>query len=131
MFRKYISAALISVAVAMLTACGGSSTPTSEAKPTTFVGSWSSDEPSMKAVVKGGVIQIDIVADDTRSLYWKGTFPTSSEENVDFVSDGDTEAMDASLLGSQDPSKTFKYVDDSLTFEMSMVGVTTTVYLKK
>jgi hypothetical protein len=39
--------------------------------------------------------------------------------------------MAGSILGSQDSTKTFSVDDDQLTFEMSMMGTTKTIKLKR
>ena len=94
-----------------------------------FDGTWTNDDGSFLADISAGVIVINLVTDDSESLYWKGTFPTVAENNTAFVSDGDVEAMYASLFGSQDETKEFMYEDGVIKFDMSMAGTTTHVRL--
>lgn len=123
----------------VLTACGGddvtaaqtSSTsqeaPRSEAaKPASLNGSWKDD--MFAATVAENSIEINIVDGDTTSLYWKGTFPADGST---VTSAADTAALESSILGSQDAEKTFKVTDDTITFDMTMMGTTKTVHLKR
>lgn len=110
-----------------LVGCGGS-TPQSTA-PSSLVGTWKSADPPMAAHISSNTIQIDWVDDE--ALYWKGTMPTALTNGTKVVSAGDTKAMDESFLASLDTEKEFTYVDGKLTFSMSMLGVTRTVYLTR
>lgn len=102
-----------------------SSAPTKEA-PVSLNGTWKDDV--FEAEISDDLIVINIVNNDTKSLYWKGTFPTGSDI---IKSIADTEALSMSMLGSQDADKTFKVKDDTINFEMSIAGTTKTVHLKK
>ena len=44
---------------------------------------------------------------------------------------GDREALDGSMLGSQDKDKAFSVDGDKISFEMSIMGTTKTVRLEK
>ena len=135
---KKLTALLAVVFVGLvLTACGPaqngsdasktstSSAPTKEA-PVSLNGTWKDD--AFEAEISDNSIVINIVSTDSKSLYWKGTFPTGSDT---IKSIADTEALSMSMLGSQDPDKTFTVKGDEIRFEMSIAGTTKTVHLKK
>jgi hypothetical protein len=73
--------------------------------------------------------------DASSALYWKGTFPTPVNAHLgdtfSVLSVGNKEAMEQSLLGSLDDTKTFVYENRKFSFKMTVAGVTTTVYLEK
>jgi len=117
-----IALAALFLAPLVLAGCG----PSSSAAPTSHVGTWKAD--GFEANVTADAIEINIVGDDSKSLYWKGSF----HEGSDVVkSHADREALDASMLGSQDADKNFAVDDDQISFEMSMMGTTKTIHLKK
>lgn len=102
-----------------------SSAPTKEA-PVSLNGSWKAE--GFAATIAADSIEINIVSTDSESLYWKGTFPSGTDK---ITSVADREALDASLLGSQDSDKVFNIDGDKITFKMSMMGTTKTIKLKK
>lgn len=139
--RKVVITIIVLFAVVVaLSGCGGSevtpatssaSSETTQApEPTkekiTMNGNWKAD--IFEATVTDNLIVINIVADDTKSIYWQGTFPTGSDE---VVSVGDREVMDAALLASQDSEKTFNLADGKISFDFTMMGTTKTVHMKK
>lgn len=101
------------------------STPTKEA-PVSLNGSWKAD--GIEAIIDVDGIEISIVGNDSTSLYWKGTFPLGTDK---ITSIADREALDASILGSQDSNKVFAIDGDKITFKMSMMGTTKTIKLEK
>lgn len=112
-----------------LTSCADSSNErVSLVGSETLAGAWESQDGDMTADVTDNSITIFWISDDSKSLYWKGTFDASKDVNV---SKADTKALDASLLGSQSSEKTFSYEDDELTFSLSVMGTEKTVALKK
>lgn len=130
MFQKLFAAIIIgSILMVSISACGSGDKSTS--KSTTFNGVWTSSNPHMSADIFDETIEITIISDDVRGLYWKGTFPKSVSEDTTFVSNGDTKAMNISLLGSQDSKKKFTYSDNELSFELGMLGTIQTIHLKK
>lgn len=94
-------------------------------------GTWESkSDPSFKALIKNGTIEVNIISDNTASLYWKGTFEwTPGKESI--VSIADKAALDGSLLGSLADDKTFLYKGDNLIFDVGMLGTTTTITMEK
>lgn len=120
-FAFIIVAVLIVLA---LTACGGE-----EAAPTSSVGSYSDSDETFLAEVESDVITIHIVGDDdSKSLYWTGTW-TNGEEKV--VSKADKEQLDASLLGSQSDTKEFTVSGKNIEFEFQAMGSSKNVKLEK
>lgn len=151
MFKYLRIAALLLVAGFFLTACGGSEAPVAQngatssptvqqveqkenpTIPESLLGNWKNDDPNMhmSAVVANGTIEIVFESDTSSALYWKGTFPESATNGQDISSQGDTEALDASLMGSSETVKEFTYDDGNITYELTALGVTTRVVLAK
>lgn len=126
MFRRLIVAVLV---LFLLAACGGSG-------PVDLSGKWTtvnSSDPAfeMSAVVADNVMEIMWVHEDTRALYWKGSAPDIINSGEIFVSEGDTKAMDASLLGSLDSTKPFTYEDNQLRFDLTVMGITQTIKMER
>jgi hypothetical protein len=110
--------------VSVVSACSGGSTSTDG--KSSVVGTWKAD--GFEAEITASEITINIVGNDSKSLYWKGSF----HDNTGTVrSNGDTDAMAGSMLGSQDSTKTFSVDDDQIAFEMSLMGTTKTIKLKR
>jgi hypothetical protein len=139
--RKQIAALLVLIAgLFAFSGCGSSDAPSANTVQTqtqatketpvekpSLVGTWTAD--GFLAEIGDNTIEINIVGPDSKSLYWKGTFPADGDK---VVSKADTEALSASLLGSQDPEKTFVVASENeITFEMSMMGTTSTIHLKR
>ena len=91
-----------------------------------LVGTWKAD--GFEAVIADNSIEVNIVDQDTSSLYWKGTFPAGSET---VTSEADTEALSESMLGSQDATKTFTVKDNEISFKITIMGTSKVVHLKK
>lgn len=90
------------------------------------------DNEMFEAEVAQETIDIYIVdpASKTKSLYWRGTFDGKPSDNS-VKSEADRPALDSSLLGSQDSSKTFTTENDEIEFDFTMMGTTKTVTLKR
>ena len=117
------------VAVGALAACGtagGNSAQVPQQRD--YVGTWTDE--GFEAHITNDQIEIDMVSGDMHGLYWKGTFPQPSDVSST-TSVADKEALDASILGSQDSTKKFEFKGDQIDFQASMLGVTRTVHLKK
>lgn len=94
-------------------------------------GVWESDsDPKFKALIRNGVIEINIVAEDTTTLYWKGTFPWTPDA-TEIKSMADRAALDPTMFGSGEESKTFVYRGSQLDFDFTIMGVKTTIELEK
>lgn len=92
-------------------------------------GKWSSED--MSAVVEDNELSIFWDDGEIRALYWKGEIPESIVSGDPFVSNGDVEAMNESLLGSLDETKAFIYEAGELSFELTVMGVTQTITMTK
>lgn len=149
--RKFVSLVLASALVPFaLAACGSSTAAPSETvsassepapaaeevavETVNLDGTWKGGDPGFEfeAKIEGGTISMQIkMEDETKALYWQGTFVSDAEPGQVIVSDADTEALSKSLLGSQEATKEFTFEDDSISFDFGMMGVTKTVHLKK
>jgi hypothetical protein len=91
------------------------------------------DNVYMTAEIYDGSIQINMQSRDAREIYWLGTFDTYKDTSRSFksVSLGDTDAMKASIFGSNSKTKPFAYEDGVISFEFSMMGKFDTVKLEK
>lgn len=141
MKKKIIAMTLITLLVVCMTACGSSSsTSTEKSKPLDLTGTWKqtnsgSDDSWQQAKIKDKIITIYWISDngDTKSLYWKGSYkaPAKSTDTYSWTSKGDTDAMDSALLASTDKTKKISYSNGVLSYKASALGTTTTVKLEK
>ena len=126
------SAALAVTAALSLLGCGGSSASTAD-----LTGTWrqsdKGDDTYMEAVIDATTITIYWVSDrgDTKSLYWAGSYtaPTSAVSEWSWTSANDKEQTQTALLASSDDTKAFTYKDGKISYSVSALGTTTTVYL--
>lgn len=109
-------------------------------EPVSLDGEWkqnNSNDPEnnwQSATITGDVIEIYWVADagDTKSLYWAGSVVTPEEgDSFTFDSANDTTKTDSAMLASSDPTKTFTFENDELSYEVTALGTTTTVRLSR
>lgn len=135
--KKLIALLAVVLIALSLSACQSSGSGSDAGKPVTssapiketpvsLNGSWKAE--GIEAVVSVDSIEISIVSTNSKSLYWKGTFVSGTDK---VTSVGDREALDGSMLGSQDSNKIFNVDGDKITFEISMLGTTKTVRLEK
>lgn len=122
---------------------GGGSTasaPTEEQAPTAepldLTGDWkqtnsNSAETYQAATIAGDIITVNWIneAESTKALYWVGTYdtPTDATETFTWTSTGDVAQMETALLASGADSKEFTYEGGKLKYELTAMGVTTTV----
>jgi len=128
--KKLISTVLVIMAVTFgLTACSDGSGNT----PENLTGdwTWTKDGINFEAMVTETEIEIYLTLDETRGLYWRGTFETSLAPDSTYTSKGDLEALEASLYGSLDSTKEFTYEDGRLVYEFGIMGTSTEVWLEK
>lgn len=124
---KYIP--LLLLAFLLLSSCAGP-----DAEPVSLTGSWETTNPDtvdMRAVVSDGMIEILWVDGDTNALYWLGTVPVNVMSGDTFTSEGDTDAMRKSLLGSLSETKEITYADGTLSLDLTAMGVTQTLYFER
>lgn len=134
--------AMIFATMLTLSACGDDTsaqgTPEEPATPPDLTGEWiqvnsESDDTYHVATITENTITINWVMPDTKALYWAGTFeaPTSADEPYTWDSQNDTSQTDTALLASGDETKTFTYEDGEITYEASMMGITSTIRMEK
>ena len=126
---------LLSLALVLCFALAACST----AEPPDLTGNWKesgsdTEESYQEATITEDSIEIYWVSDggDTKALYWAGTFeaPTTAEEPYSWDSANDKEKTSTALLASNDDTKTFTYEDGQISYEVSALGVTSTVSLE-
>ena len=155
--KKAIALLVAAMLLTGLSACGGSTTADAPAKsdgtsktetnkeepkpqPADLTGTWKqtnsgSTDSWMEAEITADTITVQWVSDngDTKSLYWKGSYNAPDKAgDWKWTSQGDTAAMQASLLGSQDATKDFTYTKaDGVSWETTAMGTTTVVKTAK
>lgn len=109
-------------------------------QPADLTGTWKqtnsgSTDSWMEAEITADTITVQWVSDngDTKSLYWKGSYNAPDKAgDWKWTSQGDTAAMQASLLGSQDATKDFTYTRaDGVSWETTAMGTATVVKTAK
>jgi hypothetical protein len=86
------------------------------------------------ATITGNTIQINWVqSDNTRALYWAGSFtpPTQPGDSYAWDSENDTAQTESALLASSDATKHFTYANGVLSYDVTALGITKTVQMKK
>jgi len=143
--RRLIGVLITLIGVVMATACG-SATPSYSPSPDVTVveapaqtndadvlaGVWVSEgDVPFEATITADTIVVQIVDGETKSLFWKGTFPASAQEGDILLSEADVEALSSSMMGSSELVKPFTYEGDVISFEFSMMGTSTVIHVKK
>ena len=154
MKKKILTAMIAAALLAMLTACGGTASTSTdngsaqntaqqkaeEKQPADLTGDWkqvnsSSDDSYQQATISGDTIEIYWVSDngDSKSLYWAGSFeaPTTADEPYSWESKNDHDKTDSALMASSDDTKKFTYEKNQISYEASALGTTTTIRLEK
>ena len=105
--------------------------------PLSLDGTWKqvnseADDSYQEAVISDGTITINWISPDTKSLYWVGTIPEieTTDDEFSWTSEGDIDEMASSIMASTSETKDFAYADGELTYELSALGVTTTVRMQ-
>lgn len=117
----------------LLCGCSKSSSGTAN-----LTGTWVSQNNNgsyQEAIISTDSIEINWVSDNgsTKSIYWVGTYeaPTEPVTEYSWTSSRDKEKTDTALLASTDDSKEFTYKNGVLSYQVSAMGTTTTLELKK
>lgn len=128
------------LSVFLLAACGGDASgkaPVNDTPPD-LKGEWkqvnsNSEDSYQSATISDGMIEVYWVTEDEKALYWAGTYeaPTSASEPYSWSSQNDHEKTDMALLASGDDQKTFTYEDGQISYEVSLMGTTSTIKLEK
>lgn len=109
----------------------------SEAAVPDLTGSWieAGTKPNakrMSAEITDNTIDVYWSAEETRALYWAGTYVTPAKaETYTWSSINDHAKTDTALLAAGGDTKdfTYNYNDGEITFDVTTLGVTTTVHL--
>ena len=87
------------------------------------------------ATIEGSTITVSWISGngDTESLYWAGSFkaPSKAVNEYAWTSRNDKEKTGGALLASSDDTKEFAYQYGVISYEVSALGTTTTIKLKK
>lgn len=118
----------------------GAEAPEPAVEPVDLTGEWTqvdgnSSETYQTASVTGDTITVYWVneADDTTALYWVGTYdvPEDGSESFTWTSEGDVAQMETALLASSSETKDFAYEGGTISYEVTAMGMTTTVELER
>lgn len=138
--RKYwvrLLTALI-LAAALLVGCGSANTD-----PEDLTGKWTAEHEEgassyMTATINSTSIHVYFYTPDgdTSALYWSGTYVAPTEPTEDgceytWTSEANHDETDKALLASSDDTKQFTYKDGDLSFPISMMGVQSTIHMKR
>lgn len=105
-------------------------------EPTDLTGTWASENQEgsyQEAIITNDKIEINWISPDSKALYWVGTYqaPNENVNEYSWTSTGDLETMQSALMASQDETKDFIYKNGVISYEVSALGVTKTIELKK
>lgn len=133
--RKKILAIILMATMALSFAgCGKSAKDSKE--PTDLTGTWATEDKDgsyQEAIITEDTIEINWVSEDSKSLYWAGTFtaPDKAVDEYKWTSENDKEKTDAAMLASADETKDFSYKDGVISYEASAMGTTTTMKMER
>ncbi len=139
--KKLCSMLLTGILMITLLAGCGSTTETTkeEAKVPDLKGAYKQTNSNSEDSYQVAAIDDDTItiywftaSDQTTALYWTGTYEAPTEAGkYSWDSKNYHDLTDYALLASGDDSKTINYDNGEISYEVSMMGVTTTVTLKK
>ena len=119
-----------------MVACSSGKISTDENEPTDLTGTWASKDNNgsyQEAVITGDTIEINWITNSgkTKSIYWIGTYaaPVKSVDEYSWTSKRDKEKTDSAILASTDDTKDFTYKSGKISYEVSVMGTTTTTEL--
>ena len=137
-------ATIMSASIAACGSPGGSENPTpkstekTEEEPLDLTGTWASPENEgsyQEAIISDDTIEVNWISDAgaTKSIYWIGTYspPTENSNEYSWTSERNKEKTTSALLASSDDTKNFTYKDGKITYEVSVMGTTTTYELSQ
>ena len=104
----------------LLTACG------QEQPEGPVRGTYVDSDEKFEAEISDDQIVIYILGDDSKHLYWDGTWSDGEVVN----SEADTKKLKGSLLGSGSKTKEFDINDGEVSFDFSALGSTTNITLE-
>lgn len=102
--------------------------------PVNLIGSWhevTSDKThtNMTALISADHIDVSMDLNDVTDLYWTGTFNTNETSNSFSVTSVVEPNAEDHL--SQSVSKIFNYKNGVLSYQFTMLGVTSTIHLSR
>lgn len=98
--------------------------------PLDLTGNWRSDKPKVTAVVQNGTIEVESTLDDGGyARWWYGTFDNPQDGKTGVTSKGMYDPNKIYLSSAE--TKSFVYHDGRLKFQISMMGVTRIVEMKR
>lgn len=131
--KKKFTILLLAVVATGFILCGCGSPP--DLKGTWRQVNSNSDTTWQEATITDSTITINWISNngDTSMLYWEGSYtaPTSTDTPYTWTSNGDTEKMSQSVLGSVDPTKDITYDGKQITYTTTSMGISMTVKLEK
>lgn len=91
------------------------------------------DEFWMTAQIRDNEIRVDWNGEDINGVYWQGSWPSTinPDGGDEILSAANQAVLDNSILGSQDANKTFVYENETLKFNLTVRGITTTIKMQK
>ena len=127
-FKKHAAIAVIAIfSVGMLSACSNANEPQELAGEY----SYQSDTFNFTADVADSVINIYLIMDENKALYWTGTLKDTALVGDVIVSDADVDALALSLFGSLDETKEFTVGNGTLIYDFSIMAIDSTITLDK
>lgn len=105
-------------------------------EPVDLTGEWKQTNPNsadnfQTATIAGDTIEVYWNAPDMKALYWAGTVevPEDGSTSFSWESVNDSAKTEASMMASEDPTKTFTVKDGEISYEVTAMGTTVTVRL--
>lgn len=97
-----------------------------------MIGDYREPKDAMKAKVTANGIEIYWTSEDATALYWRGSFPvapgTEAQKTVISTASADNAF---SIMASGDPQKTFTVTRDTISCDVSALGITTKVTFRR
>lgn len=148
MFRKIMLGIIGIALIAFVAIVAGCGTSSSSAATRTSVASLSTSSNvngqyhqnntgikgvTMTADISDGVIKVTMNMNDTSGIFWDGTFNTPRDISgpVTITSAPNTKTLKYDLYASNEKSKQFAYNNGDLSFQFSIMGVSTIVHMSK
>lgn len=105
-------------------------------EPIDLTGIWASEDNNgsyQEAIITENTIEINWMSDGdaTKSVYWIGSYapPTEATDEYSWTSERDKEKTASAMLASTDDTKEFTYKDKKISYEVTALGITSTMTL--
>ena len=138
--KKFIAIMLVTCFMFSLFGCGNSSQRENDVVvPLDLIGEWEqkgvNPDSWQEAIINGNEIEIYWVSEggSTKALYWAGSYlaPTEDTDKYEWISHNNFSKTSSAMLASSADTKTFKYDKGVISYEVSAMGVTSVIELKK